>query len=258
MEKGIFGRIYGKKRSFIENLVKDVDSRIGVQNYSNESLKSFVESNYKVSFNFKFGKKYVNVKDFESIATSYRDNKRAEAYKKITSMIDEVKEKKRLEAYEDVKSFLSELREKNRQEAYNSVRGMVNELVEIDKRNKELCKKLDTDNLDDINVAIGFNCENIVENYNVLDENVCTKYHDSINAALKKRDYATAHELNESMFDKINAKKVDIAKEKIRKGEELEFNDAMLLSKNKTLILSDGIKVYAIENYLAIHPNVVN
>jgi hypothetical protein len=258
MEKGIFGKVYEKKRSFIENLVKDVDSRIGVQNYSNEALKSFVESNYKVSFNFKIGKKYINGNDFEDIATSYRNNKRTEAYKEVTSMINDVKEKKRQEAYEEIRSFLTDLKEKKKQEEYDNLREMIKETVEIDKGNRELYKKLDVYNVADINAMLGFNNQKIVEEYGFVSKDVYEEYINSFRISLKKGNYAKAYELNESMFNKIDAKKIEIAKEKIKKGEELSFDEALMLSKNKALVLSYNGKVEAIEKYLAIHPNVVS
>ncbi len=258
MEKGIFGKIYEKKRSFIENLVKDVDSRIGVQNYSNEALKSFVESNYKVSFSFRIGKKYVNGNDFESIATSYRNNKRTEAYKEVTSMINDVKEKKRQEAYEEIRSFLTDLKEKKKQEEYNTLREMIKETVEIDKCNRELYKKLDVYNVADINAMLGFNNQKIVEEYGFVSKDVYEEYINSFKISLEKGNYAKAYELNESMFNKIDAKKIEIAKEKIKNGNELSFDEALMLSKNKILVGSNGVKVDTIESYLTIHPKIVN
>ncbi len=239
MKKSIFGRVYEKKRSFIENLIKDVDSRIGVQNYSNDALKSFVENNYKVSFNFKIGKKYINENDFESIATNYRNNKRNEAYKELISIISDIKEKRKQESYKEIKKMLKDF-------------------VDIDKRNKELYKKLDVYNVNDINAILGFNCQKIIEDSNFLSEEDLGNYNNSFKNYLQKGDYAKAYELNESMFKIIDAKKIESLKEKIMKGAELSLDEALLLSKNKTLILLYDGKVEAIENYLTIHPKVFN
>jgi hypothetical protein len=59
-------------------------------------------------------------------------------------------------------------------------------------------------------------------------------------------------------FKELETKKIESLKEKIKLGESITYNDAKLLSKNKTFIGAYQGRVNAVESYFAIHPKLVS